>query len=78
MNGGAYPYIYFDLLIYNMKSSQAINLQSPQALYFQSSQGTSSHAPELSTYQAIGPDHVQLTKVNWRLKVNWKNFQEFF
>ena len=26
----------------------------------------------------LGPDHVQLTKVNWRLKVNWKNFQEFF
>ena len=26
----------------------------------------------------FGPDHVQLTKVNWRLKVNWKNFQEFF
>ena len=21
---------------------------------------------------------MQLTKVNWRLKVNWKNFQEFF
>ena len=21
-----------------------------------------------------GPDHVQLTKVNWRLKVNWKFF----
>ena len=26
----------------------------------------------------LGPDHVQLTKVNWRLKVNWKNFQEIF
>ena len=26
----------------------------------------------------IGPDHVQLTKVNWRLKVNWKIFQEIF
>ena len=24
----------------------------------------------------LGPDHVQLTKVNWRLKVNWKIFQE--
>ena len=24
----------------------------------------------------LGPDHVQLTKVNWRLQVNWKNFQE--
>ena len=24
----------------------------------------------------IGPDHVQLTKVNWRPKVNWKNFHE--
>ena len=22
-----------------------------------------------------GPDHVQLSKVNWRLKVNWENFQ---
>ena len=22
----------------------------------------------------LGPDHVQLTKVNWRLKVNWKIF----
>ena len=21
-----------------------------------------------------GPDHVQLSKVNWRLKVNWKIF----
>ena len=26
----------------------------------------------------FGPDHVQLTKVNWRLQVNWKNFQEIF
>ena len=22
----------------------------------------------------LGPDHVQLTKVNWGLKVNWENF----
>ena len=22
----------------------------------------------------LGPDHVQLTKVNWRLKVSWKSF----
>ena len=26
------------------------------------------------TWLHIGPDHVQLTKVNWRLKVNWKIF----
>ena len=24
----------------------------------------------------LGPDHVQLTKVNWRLKVNWKEFMK--
>ena len=26
----------------------------------------------------IGPDHVQMTKVNWKLKVNWKNLQKHF
>ena len=26
----------------------------------------------------LGPDHVQMTKVFWRLKVNWKNFQQKF
>ena len=26
----------------------------------------------------IGLDHVQMTKVNWRLKVNWKNLQKYF
>ena len=26
------------------------------------------------TSMYLGPDHVQLSKVNWRLKVNWKNF----
>ena len=26
----------------------------------------------------LGPDHVQLTKVNWILNVNWKKFQEIF
>ena len=27
---------------------------------------------------AYGPDHVQLSKVNWRLKVNWKIFWQKF
>ena len=26
------------------------------------------------TKRDLGPDHVQLTKVNWSLKVNWKYF----
>ena len=26
----------------------------------------------------LGPDHVQMTKVFWRMKVNWKNFQQKF
>ena len=26
----------------------------------------------------LGPDHVQMTKVFWRLKVNWKNLQKYF
>ena len=26
----------------------------------------------------IGPDHEQMTKVNWKLKVNWKNLQKHF
>ena len=29
------------------------------------------YQPEKPNY---GPDHVQLSKVNWRLKVNWKIF----
>ena len=35
-------------------------------------------APYMNDLKVYGPDHVQLTKVNWRLKVNWKNFQEIF
>ena len=27
-----------------------------------------------STLSHLGPDHVQLSKVFWGLKVNWKNF----
>ena len=26
----------------------------------------------------LGPDHVQLTLLNWRPKVNWKNFSTKF
>ena len=30
----------------------------------------------LQFFEYQGPDHVQLSKVNWRLKVNWKFFDK--
>ena len=33
---------------------------------------------EVKKIVIIGPDHVQMTKVFWRLKVNWKNLKQKF
>ena len=33
---------------------------------------------EVNKLLVLGPDHVQMIKVFWRLKVNWKSFQQKF